>query len=219
MKKTTAFSLAFLLLLSFFLIAENFSYPVYAQVLTSSTPTFDPLAEPSLPENPSEYELGRYWYWYHCMTCHGDIGQGLTDEFRALWPEDHQNCWAKGCHGGQRDDPGFPIPTVVPPLVSQAKLARFSSFQTFYDYLKSTHPPQYPGTLKDEEYQAIALYVFDMNNRVPESPTLTPTIAPTLTSTPVPEVVPETHTSSESIIFIIALGLILVLIVIRAFKK
>ncbi|MCP4140934.1 MAG: hypothetical protein GY755_11720 [Chloroflexi bacterium] len=215
MKRYTVFSLVLLMLLSFLFIAGNSSPTVYARHVASPTPNFDPLVEPYLPKDPSEYELGRYWYWYHCMTCHGNVGQGLTDEFRTFWPEDHQNCWAKGCHGGQRDDPGFPIPTFVPPLVSDSQLLQFSSFQSFYDYLKSTHPPQDPGALKDEEYRTIALYVFNMNNRVPEFSTPTSTMVPTLTITSVPEIIVETRTSARPIILIyIVLGILCVLVLI-----
>ncbi len=153
---------------------------VHAQDAPSPTPTYDPLAEPYLPENPSEYELGRNWYWHNCMTCHGDMGQGLTDEFRAVWPEDHQNCWEHGCHGGHMDDEGFPIPTIVPALVSNVKLAQFPSEGAFYEFLKSTHPPQDPGCLEDEEYLAIVRYVFNMNDRILDEPTSTPTATPTL---------------------------------------
>jgi hypothetical protein len=127
--------------------------------------TYDPFAEPILPENYSEFELGQNRYWQNCMTCQGELGQGLTDEFRAYWPEDHQNCWGRGCHGGGVDDQGFPIPTYVPPLVTDTKMVRFYSQQDLYTYLKTTHPPQDPGVLEDEEYIAIANYVFIMNDR------------------------------------------------------
>jgi hypothetical protein len=104
------------------------------------------------------------------MPCHGDQGQGLTDEFRALWVEDHQNCWARGCHGGKKMDEGFPIPTFVPPIAGGDQLARFDSEQELYDYLRATHPPQYPGRLEEDEYRAIAFIVFWMNHRTADSP-------------------------------------------------
>lgn len=146
----------------------------------SPTPTYDPLAEPLLPPNPTEFELGRNLYWHWCMPCHGDRGQGLTDEFRGIWEPEHQNCWGRGCHAGHREDQGFPIPTVVPALVNDSHLTQFLSVQGLADYLQATHPPQSPGILKAEEYHAIALFVFTMNGRsvvdipVTETPTLTP---------------------------------------------
>jgi len=203
-----------LLLISFFAIIGSYSGTVYAQDAPTPTPTYDPLAEPFVPENPSEYDLGRNWYWHNCMTCHGDVGQGLTDEFRAIWPEDHQNCWEHGCHGGSVDDEGFSIPTVVPALVSEEKLPQFSSQQAFFKFLKSTHPPQDPGCLEDEQYQAIVKYVFSMNDRPLDAPTPEPTMTPEPASTPTLIIAPDknTHTTPNMLIYI-GLGIMLILAV------
>jgi hypothetical protein len=164
------------------------------QTVSSPTPTYDPLVEPPLPPNPTELELGQNLYWHWCMTCHGDRGQGLTDEFREIWEEDHQNCWARGCHAGRPGDLGFPIPTFVPGVVVEDHLVRFSSLREFAEFLKATHPPQSPGILKDEEYHAIALFVFTMNGRTVEADipiptptsTLIPLPSPVLIDTPLP---------------------------------
>lgn len=164
-----------------------------------STPTFDPLIETPLPPNPTELELGQNLYWHWCMTCHGDQGQGLTDAFREVWVEDHQNCWARGCHAGRPGDTGFPIPTYVPGIVVEDHLAQFASLQGFADYLKATHPPQSPGVLADEEYHAIALFVFTMNGRAAETPI--PASTPTRNVTPIPsstETLPPSAGSSTA---------------------
>jgi len=120
------------------------------------------------------------------MTCHGDQGQGLTDEFRGLWEPDHQNCWGRGCHAGRSGDEGFPIPTVVPALVNGARLAQFTSVQELSEFIKATHPPQSPGVLKTEEYDAIALFVFALNDRplidIPMNEAPIPVATPTLFS-------------------------------------
>ena len=178
----------FLLLITLFGVC-SFQFPTALQQVgfASLTPTIDPLSEPPLPSNPTELELGQNRYWHWCMTCHGDRGQGLTDEFRRIWPEDHQNCWARGCHTGRPDDLGFPIPTVVPAIVDGTHLSRFPSLQEFADYLQSTHPPQSPGILTVEEYHAIALFVFTMNGRLIDSatPTVMPILTPTETLIPV----------------------------------
>ena len=189
MKKYFPFYAIGLGLFSLLILTGSHLKNVHAQEAPTLTPTYDPLAEPFVPENPSEYELGRNWYWHNCMTCHGDVGQGLTDEFRAIWPEDHQNCWGRGCHGGRQADEGFPIPTFVPPLVDEGKLAQFPSQAAFYEFLKSTHPPQDPGCLEDEQYLAIVKFVFSMNDRLLDTPTPVPTvtITPTDINTPNPE--------------------------------
>jgi hypothetical protein len=166
-------------------------------VISSPTPTIDPLVEPILPDDPTELELGRNLYWHWCMTCHGDHGQGLTDEFRGIWEPEHQNCWARGCHTGRRDDLGFPIPTIVPAIVGGNHLSRFSSLQDFSDFLQATHPPQSPGILADQEYHAIALFVFTMNCRTVDSIILTNTPTLTSTATLIPVLASKTRSSSS----------------------
>jgi cytochrome c len=185
-RKLAALFLPFFILLMMCPFQKGFAQ----QTFVSPTPTHDPLAEPPLPEHPTEYELGRNLYWHWCMTCHGDVGQGLTDEFRSIWEEDHQNCWGRGCHAGHPGDMGFPIPTVVPALVSASHLAQFASIQELSDFLKATHPPQSPGILKDDEYHDIALFVFTMNQRplIDFIPTISPTPASSPTSMPTEEV-------------------------------
>jgi hypothetical protein len=157
------------------------------QILSPPTPTYDPLAEPPLPEHPTDLERGRNLYWHWCMPCHGDRGQGLTDEFRAIWEPEHQNCWERGCHGGQGLEEGFPIPTVVPGIVTETHLARFALVQQLSSYLETTHPPQSPGSLESNEYQAIALFVFTMNGRS--------TVEKQAPATPIPLVTPSTGKS------------------------
>jgi hypothetical protein len=140
------------------------------------------------------------------MTCHGDRGQGLTDEFRAIWEPEHQNCWGRGCHSGRPGEEGFPIPTVVPALVNENQLERFASLEELTEFLQETHPPQSPGILKTEEYHAIALFVFTMNTRSLVSvPALTMT-APAPTPIPPPEPKPV-----PSLLFVSALILLVVL--------
>jgi len=182
----------------------------------SPTPTYDPLEEPPLPPNPTEYELGRNLYWHWCMTCHGDRGQGLTDEFRGIWEPDHQNCWGRGCHAGRSGDTGFPIPTVVPALVKESHLEQFASLQELADFLKSTHPPQSPGVLKNDEYHAIAFFVFKMNGRPLVSIPITDTPAPTPTQTLIPSKGPTSKSfSMGAIIISVVLITIIFALVIR----
>ncbi len=126
----------------------------------SPTPEPDPLAIPVLPDNPSPIDLGRVTYYYHCMPCHGDKGQGLTDEWRGVWVEDHQNCWSRGCHGGKPDDEGFPIPRFVPPVMPPyASLARYGSVDDLSEFLHTSHPPQSPGVLDEADCQNLAAYL------------------------------------------------------------
>lgn len=229
MKQISILSIVTILLFPLFLLNHSTDI-VKAQdgISPTPSPTYDPLAEPVLPENPTELELGQFWYWHNCMTCHGDVGQGLTDDFRGIWPEDHQNCWAHGCHNGNVDGGGFPIPTYVPPLVTSDKLAKFSQ-QGLFAFLKSTHPPQTPGVLEDQQYLAIIKFVFSMNERpveeVTPEPTLEPTPEPTLPPTPTPypvtDQIPASPASETSQIPIgaISIGVFLLIILIWRFQS
>jgi hypothetical protein len=130
------------------------------------TPTYDPLAIPTLPEHPTDFERGKNLYYYHCMPCHGDVGQGLTDAWRMVWEEDHRNCWGRGCHGGRLKDEGFPIPTIIPAIMAPySVLDRYPDFEALVRYLKETHPPQKPGKLEEAEYRALVVYVWVSNDR------------------------------------------------------
>jgi cytochrome c5 len=133
------------------------------------------LAQSLLPAHPSQYEYGRYLYWLNCMACHGDRGQGLTAEFRSLYVED-QNCWARGCHAGRPGDQGFPIPRIVPAVISETgKLPPFATPEKLFEFLRATHPPQYPGHLPEDQYWAITNYLLVQNHRLFPDQTLGPT--------------------------------------------
>ncbi len=128
----------------------------------------DRFALPTLPENPSAAQTGEFLYYYHCMPCHGDRGQGLTDEFRQLWVEDHQNCWGRGCHAGRPGDDGFPLPRSIPRLIGgESAPGSFHRASDLEAYLRLTHPPQNPGVLADDEYQALTAYLWEANGRQP----------------------------------------------------
>jgi len=128
------------------------------------TPTIDRLAIPTLPPDPSQVDKGRYLYYFNCMPCHGDQGQGLTDEWRDVWEEDHQNCWARGCHG-KNQPASVLIPTIVPSVFNSTQLQKFSTSNDLLNFLRNTHPPQKPGSLKDDEYQDLVAFLFEENGR------------------------------------------------------
>lgn len=100
------------------------------------------------------------------MPCHGDAGQGLTDEWREVWVEDHQNCWAKGCHGGRVDDEGFPLPQTIPAVIGpEANMAQQATSTELIAYLEQTHPPQRPGKLEKQEYEEVTAFLWHENQR------------------------------------------------------
>lgn len=114
------------------------------------TPTPDRLAKPPLPESPSQADYGAQEYWFQCMPCHGDRGQGLTDEFRMLYPPEEQNCWESGCHGPRFYENGWTIPKNVPALIGPGALQKFPNASILQAYIKASMPFQWPGTLDDE---------------------------------------------------------------------
>jgi mono/diheme cytochrome c family protein len=128
------------------------------------TPTPDRLAIPVLPASPAPLDIGRNVYYYNCMPCHGDRGQGLTDEWRAVWVEDHQNCWARGCHGGRVDDEGFTLARKVPAVIGSG-LKRFQTLDELVAFLRDTQPPQRPGALSEADYDAVAVFLMHENGR------------------------------------------------------
>jgi cytochrome c5 len=126
-----------------------------------ATPTKDRLAQPPTRENPTQADDGAYLYWLYCLPCHGDMGQGLTDEWRAEYPEEEQYCWNSGCHGKNPPPPyGFPIPTVVPAIIHHyGGLSRFDTLGEVYYYSRGAMPLEMPGELSDEEYLAIMAFL------------------------------------------------------------
>jgi hypothetical protein len=124
---------------------------------------------PVLPSDPSPAESGVVLYYYHCMPCHGDRGQGLTDEFRELWVDDHQNCWGRGCHAGRPGDEGFPLPRAIPAVIGGGQaLAGFPNAPDLEVYLRMTHPPQRPGALSIDEYRDLTAFLWQANGRAPQ---------------------------------------------------
>ncbi|MCA9978754.1 MAG: hypothetical protein KC413_23505, partial [Anaerolineales bacterium] len=96
--------------------------------------------------------------------CHGDVGQGLTDEWRAEYPEDHQNCWKSGCHGDKPYEEGFTLPDTVPAIIGGDSLKRFQTLGDVYEFTRATMPFEYPGVLSDEEYLAVTAFLAQENS-------------------------------------------------------
>ena len=154
------------------------------------TPTTDRLATPVMPPSPQPADYGRQVYYLNCMPCHGDVGQGLTDEWRNVWEEDHRNCWASGCHGGRAGDEGFPVPHTIPAVIGAPPiLGNFHTSEELFEYLKQTHPPQRPGVLSDTDYHNVTALLWQDSGRTDPEPTLSPTPTPAPTARPATTVI------------------------------
>jgi mono/diheme cytochrome c family protein len=130
-----------------------------AQPPSAATPTIDRLAAPSTVIPPSQADDGAQLFWLWCQPCHGDQGQGLTDEWRAQYPEEDQNCWSRGCHGKSPYEEGFTLPTAVPAVIGEDSLFRYATLGQVFHYTRATMPFEYPGVLSDEEYLAVTAFL------------------------------------------------------------
>lgn len=126
-------------------------------------PTPDRLAEPTLPPAPSQADYGAQVYWLSCLPCHGDRGQGLTDEFRAAYPPEEQYCWERGCHGKNPYESGFTLPKTIPAVIAPQALAKFSDAAQLQAYIRAAMPFWKPGSLSDEEAWRVTAYLLREN--------------------------------------------------------
>ncbi len=90
-------------------------------------------------------------------------GQGLTDEFRQLYPPEDQNCWNSHCHGNVTYENGFTIPKVVPAVIGPGALKKFGTAANLFGFTKAVMPFQRPAALSDEEYYQIISYLLREN--------------------------------------------------------
>lgn len=137
--------------------------PVLAQSGPSAAPTPDRLAPPPMPANPTQADRGAQVYYLVCMACHGDRGQGLTDEWRAAWAPGDQNCWQSKCHAANYPPQGFQLPRSVPPVIGRWALTRFKTVAELYEYLRTQMPWQAPGSLQEDEYWQLTAFLLRSN--------------------------------------------------------
>ena len=161
------------------------------------TPTpWDRLAAPTLPEDPSQADHGSYTYWARCMACHGDLGQGLTDEFRALYPPEDQNCWESGCHGPRPYENGFTLPASIPALFGEGRLSTFGDAARLQAFIAAAMPWHDPGSLSQDEYWQVTAFLLRENGRDPGAVILGPDNAGDFSLPPLPDSSPEPSASS-----------------------
>ena len=163
---------------------------------TQTPPPYLPTATPS-----TQAGQGKDVFWLNCMPCHGDQGQGLTDEFRLRqYPPEDTNCWKSGCHGERPYNNGFTLPKAVPALIGPGALQHFNTAQDMVAFIRKAMPFNAPGSLSDEQYMQVSAFLLESNQRIPigsqlnpaalsaivlRTSSLTPTpVAPDLTSLP-----------------------------------
>jgi cytochrome c len=188
------------------------------------TPTRDRLAEPTLPASPSQADRGAQVYWLSCLPCHGDLGQGLTEEFRQAYPPEDRNCWESGCHGERPYDNGFKLPASIPAVVSANALQKFSNASVLQSYIKATMPYWKPGSLTDEESWAVTAFLLRQNGLRDDRAELNASNADQARvrateaeSTPAPR--PAENPSNEWPIWLFTTGLVLLLFILWRMRR
>jgi quinol-cytochrome oxidoreductase complex cytochrome b subunit len=126
------------------------------------TTTFDNtrFEKPETAQPPTQLNEGALYYWGVCMPCHGDHGQGLTEEWKLSYNDHERDCWESGCHGQDYPNSSFEIPeTGIPAIAGSGKLGRFTSTRDLYDYLINDMPWGRTGTLTTETAWALSAYI------------------------------------------------------------
>jgi hypothetical protein len=140
-------------------MAQDQPTPPPDQDTPQATPTIDRLAAPPTVAAPDQADDGAQLYWLWCQPCHGDQGQGLTDEWRAQYPMEDQYCWNNGCHGNVPYEDGFVLPKHVPAVIGEQSLARFRTMSELHTYVSEKMPYEYPGALSEEESLAVVAFM------------------------------------------------------------
>jgi mono/diheme cytochrome c family protein len=132
--------------------------------------TDETVANPPPPETIATgrpFDRGAETYRQVCLACHGDFGQGLTDEWRAEWGED-SNCWQSRCHGSAHPPWGFTFPQAVPPLLGPGALSRFQTAADLYTTILSTMPWWDPGSLTESQSWELTTYLMAVRGELAE---------------------------------------------------
>lgn len=122
---------------------------------------------PELPDDATQADVGAEVYRLVCEACHGDERQGLTDEWRAEWSPETQNCWQSKCHAGNHPPEGFDLPRYVPPLGGPNALARFETALDLQHYISNNMPWHNPGSLTSEQYWQVTAFLISEQGVAP----------------------------------------------------
>jgi hypothetical protein len=114
-----------------------------------------------LPADATQLEYGTEVYRLVCKACHGDKGQGLTDDWRAQWAPEDQNCWQSKCHALNHPPDGFYMPQ-VPAVVGQPILA-FGNALNLYNYNHNYMPWHDRGSMTEKESWSVTAYILKIN--------------------------------------------------------
>lgn len=147
----------------FFLAGLLASAPGASAQTMPPTPMVDRLAPPPTVYPPGQADRGAQAYYQICMACHGDRGQGLTDEWRNVLGPPDNDCWQSGCHHAKHPPGGFVFPKIVPPVVGVPARAPFDTALDLYNYISTRMPFQARGSLDKDMYWDLTAYLLRVN--------------------------------------------------------
>jgi hypothetical protein len=122
------------------------------------------LAHPPMSDPPTQVELGHHEYWMSCMICHGDKGQGLTEEWRSVLDPADMNCWQSKCHAPNHPPEGFQIPRQAPMIIGPGALTGYQTATDLFEYLRVKMPWAFPGLFDDPAYWQLTAYLAEANS-------------------------------------------------------
>jgi len=209
--------------------------------LLAMTPTEDSWIIVDLPEDSTQLEYGAEVYRLVCKACHGDKGQGLTDDWRAQWAPKDQNCWQSKCHARNHPPDGFYMPQA--PSVLGQPIRGFGTALNLYTYNHNYMPWHDRGSMTEMESWSVTAYLLKINGIEPPpelnaenaeqidlsviDPNLGPTPAPPSpeaqpapvmenTSTPIPtpghEDEPAGTNTAQLVLLVVVLIIVIILI-------
>jgi cytochrome c len=190
-------------------------------------PTPDRLAQPTLPVNPSQADKGAQVYWLVCLPCHGDRGQGLTEEFKQTYPEEDRNCWNSGCHGNHPYENGFTLPKTIPPVIGAGTLQKFPNALILRSYISAAMPYWRPASLTEEESWQVTAFLLRENNLWTAREDLTESNAasifvavPLMSTATLQPMSPPVEKPSPTVLFLVGLiTLVPLFLLLRVFRK
>jgi cytochrome c len=196
-----------------FALADQATQTPEIQSTNGMSSILDRLAPPPTVYPPTQADLGQQTYYLVCMTCHGDRGQGLTDEFRALIGTPDSNCWQSHCHGSDPPRDGFVFPHLVPPVVGDVMRERFATALQLHDFIAKVMPYQAPGSLSPSDYWNLTAYLLRANGVEVNVAFLDKQTAQRI-SLAKPASQPTPKPLSLPVVIILILGLVILLVII-----
>jgi mono/diheme cytochrome c family protein len=192
-----------------------------AQLAQTPTPRNNPTATP-----PTQGGHGHDLFYLYCMPCHGDQGQGLTDEFRhRQYPPEDIDCWKSGCHGARPYENGFTLPKTIPAVIGPNTLTKFATARNVFDFMRTAMPFNAPGSLSQEQYLQLLAYLLEQNNLMPAGMHLVPaslqqfTLRPGQMPTPPESVAATPADNSSSILIVVSVVLAVVAVAILILRR